>query len=85
MSCGRVQSEIPPNPPFAKGGSRVSDGGISDQARPQLIQETDSRLASLLLPTTGFRHSIIETLPQRFTVMDANADAIKDYIAQHTG
>ena len=34
--------KIPPNPPFAKGGSRVSDGGISDQARPQLIQETDS-------------------------------------------
>mgnify|MGYP003584298354 CR=1 FL=1 len=28
MSCGRVWSEIPPNPPFAKGGSRVSGGGI---------------------------------------------------------
>jgi hypothetical protein len=28
MSCGRAEPEIPPNPPFSKGGSRVSGGGI---------------------------------------------------------
>ncbi|MBZ4193921.1 MAG: threonine synthase [Candidatus Contendobacter sp.] len=27
----------------------------------------------------------LESLPQRFTVMDADVDAIKDYIAQHAG
>ena len=81
LPCG------PTTPGINVGNGQLQKGVRGDfrPARPQLIQETDSRLASLLLPTTGFRHSIIETLPQRFTVMDANADAIKDYIAQHTG
>ena len=67
-------------PPLQKGVR-----GDFRPARPQLIQETDSRLASLRLPATGLRHSIVKALPQRFTVMDADADAIKDYIAQYAG